>query len=160
MNMNINRRSGLVKRQRGIVLVIALMLLIMITLFAVTAIRSSTTELSIVGNVQLQSELSAAAQEGIETRINSMTDFNNVAIGQSVATASLSTQGGRYTVAVSAPKCIKAARISGNSLTNSNMTMSDITYWEVDATVVDASSGATASVTQGVKTRMPTGSCP
>ena len=141
-------------------LVVAMVLLIMITLFAISAIRSSTTELQIVGNAQVRKELAAAAQEGIENRINSVTDFNNVIAGAPVAAASYPLQGGRYDVAVSPPKCLQAVPIAGNSLVNSGVGASDTTYWEVVATVTDTNTGATMETTQGLKMRMPANSCP
>ncbi len=147
-------------KQAGVVLVVAMVLLIMITLFAITAIRSSTSELQIVGNAQVRKELAAAAQEGIENRINSVSDFNNVIAGVPLSAASYPLQGGRYGVEVSAPRCLKAVATLGNSLVNAGVSASDTTYWEVDATVTDNNTGATMQTTQGLKMRMPANSCP
>lgn len=152
--------GGTGKRQSGVVMVVALVMLILITLFAVSAIRSSTTELQIVGNAQLQSEMASAAQEGIESRLNTMTDFNNVAAGVPVAAASVPTQGSRYTVTVAAPVCIKSVSVDGNSIVSGSVSQSETTYWEVQSTVTDSNSGATMNTTQGLKMRMPVGSCP
>ena len=45
-----NRRS----RQQGATLMIALIMLIMLTLFAISAMNTSTTNLRVVGNMQAQ----------------------------------------------------------------------------------------------------------
>lgn len=148
------------KNQSGVVLIITMVLLIMITLFAVTAIRSSTTELQIAGNAQLRKELAAAAQEGVEMRINSMTDFNNLIAGVPVGVATYSLQGGRYAVDVSEPACIKAVPEPGTSLVNAGVAASEFTYWQLVSSVTDTNSGATVRSSQGVKMRMPLGSCP
>ncbi len=53
--------------QRGATLVIALVMLILLTLFAVTALNTGTTNLKIVGNMQARSEAMGTAQQTIET---------------------------------------------------------------------------------------------
>lgn len=147
-------------RQSGVVLIITMVLLIMITLLAMTAIRSSTTELQIAGNAQLRKELAHAAQEGVEVRINSMTDFNNVIAGVAVGTATYTLQGNRYQVKVSEPVCVKSVPEGGTSLVNAGVSASETTYWRVQSTVEDATNGAVLTSSQGVKMRMPLGSCP
>ena len=78
------RKSFNRPRERGVVLIVSLIMLILITLFAVAAIRSSTTELQIAGNEQIRKQLSAATQAAIEERLNSMADLNNLVLGQQV----------------------------------------------------------------------------
>lgn len=158
--MNLVQASKPHTHQGGMVLIITMVLLTMITLLAITAIRSSTTELQISGNAQLHKELANAAQEGIELRISSMTDFNNVVAGVQVGAASYSVQGGRFTVIVTAPVCVKSVPEAGSSLVNAGVSATETTYWNVGATVTDTNSGAQMTSSQGVKMRMPIGSCP
>ena len=59
------------QRQSGATLITALIMLIVLTLLVVSGIRSSNTNLRIAGNVQMQAEASAAAQQAIERVISS-----------------------------------------------------------------------------------------
>ncbi len=58
------------QRQRGATLVIALIMLVLLTLFALSAMNTGTTNLKIVGNMQARSEAMSAAQEAVETVIS------------------------------------------------------------------------------------------
>ena len=57
-------------RQQGATLMIALIMLIMLTLFAISAMNTSTTNLRVVGNMQAQQEAIAASQATIEAVIS------------------------------------------------------------------------------------------
>lgn len=59
------------RRQRGATLVIALILLVVLTLFSLSAYHTSVTDLKTVGNAQVRTEALNAAQEAIETAISS-----------------------------------------------------------------------------------------
>lgn len=63
-------------RQRGATLVVALVFLVLMGLFAVTAFLSSSTELRIVGNMQARNEGIAAAQVAIEQAVQGNTFAN------------------------------------------------------------------------------------
>jgi len=63
-----------IRAQRGATLVIALIMLVLLTLFAISALNTSTTNLKVVGNMQARTEAFNAAQQGIDTVI-SRTDF-------------------------------------------------------------------------------------
>ena len=54
------------QRQSGATLIVALIMLIMMTVLAVSAINLSTINLKIVGNMQSQKAMDAAAQDAIE----------------------------------------------------------------------------------------------
>jgi Tfp pilus assembly protein PilX len=64
----------IIRSQRGATLVIALIMLVLLTLFAISALNTSTTNLKVVGNMQAHTEALNAAQQGIDTVI-SRTDF-------------------------------------------------------------------------------------
>jgi hypothetical protein len=55
--------------QRGAALVIALILLVILTLLAVTGMRMSVAELTMAGNEQFRHQASAASSAGIEVAI-------------------------------------------------------------------------------------------
>lgn len=152
-------------REKGVVLVVSLILLILITLFAVAAIRSSTTELQIAGNEQIRKKLSATNQTAIEERLNSMADFNNLALGQSVANFTeqkfCNSGGGKcIAVTVCTPVCLRAVPITGGSLVHTSGANTEMTYWEIQAIATDETTNTRVETRQGFRVRMPSGSCP
>lgn len=64
------------RRQRGATLIVTLVMLIMLTLFAISAMNTSTTNLQVVGNMQMRHEGLRATQEAIEATL-STTRFLN-----------------------------------------------------------------------------------
>lgn len=58
------------RRQRGATLVVALIMLVLITLFALSSMKTATTSLMVTGNMQAKSEALNAAQETIEAVIS------------------------------------------------------------------------------------------
>lgn len=147
-------------RQQGVVLIIALVLLVMLTLFAVSAIRSSVVELQVTGNEQIRKELAAAAQDEIEKYLSSMTVFNNLINGVVVTPTSASLRGGKITAVAPKPVCVKSEPLTGSSLAHSSVGTSETDYWEVTATATDTVTGGSVTITQGFRMRMPLGSCP
>ena len=65
-----------IRRQRGATLIVTLIMLVVITLFAVSAFNSSNINMKVVGNMQSQAEAMAASQRAIEETV-SHTDFYN-----------------------------------------------------------------------------------
>jgi len=59
-----------IRRQGGATLVIALIMLVLLTLFAVSSMNTANTNLRVVGNMQAKSEALNAAQETIESVIS------------------------------------------------------------------------------------------
>lgn len=57
-------------RQGGATLLVTLIMLIMLTLFAISAMNTSTTNLQVVGNMQIRSEALASTQQTIEAAIS------------------------------------------------------------------------------------------
>lgn len=58
------------RRQAGATLMVTLIMLIMLTLFAVSAMNTSTTNLQVVGNMQSRTEALEASRVAIETTIS------------------------------------------------------------------------------------------
>ena len=58
-------------RQRGAALIVSLIMLVLITLLAITSFRLGKADVQIVGNMQSRSQALGAAQRGIETVISS-----------------------------------------------------------------------------------------
>ncbi len=62
--------------QHGATLLVVLVMLVMITLFVLSMIRLSNTNLRVVGNMQSQRALESGAQQAIEEKIGSIAFFN------------------------------------------------------------------------------------
>ena len=58
------------RRQEGATLLVTLIMLIMLTLFAISAMNTSTTNLQVVGNMQIRSQALASSQQTIEAAIS------------------------------------------------------------------------------------------
>ena len=138
-----------IKSQSGATLITALIMLIVLTLLVVSGIRSSNTNLRIVGNMQMQEEAVAAAQQAIE-RVLSSSVFE-------LPTPSAQTVGS-YTVTFGPLTCL-----SFRQTVKTDPNLPDIckgsaglascywTTWDITATAVDASTGAKAEIHQGVR---------
>ena len=148
-------------RQGGATLLVVLVMLVMITLFVVSMIRLSSTNLKVVGNMQALRALEASAQQAIESSISSYTFFSDAAnnTGQWPVTTNFINQTvNGYVVAISRPTCISSGAATGYSLT-SNISPED-TNWEVPASSTDSITAAQINLVQGVKMRLPAGNCP
>ena len=132
-------------RQNGATLITALIMLIVLTLLVVSGIRSSNTNLRIAGNMQMQEEAVAAAQQAIESVI-------------SARTLVVSTQTvGHYTVTFGQLICQSASQISAAAAAATPDCQGSpgtptcySTTWDIAATAIDASTGATAEIHQGI----------
>ena len=146
------------RSQVGSTLVVSVIMLIVLTMFVISAINSGTINLRIAGNAQAQEEARAAAQRALEVLISSSTNFYPTRATASTTSYSINNDtstslSGDYSVAVSSPVCKRAApQIPAKSLACANGAKAGIncwdTVWEVTAT---ATRGSTSqNVTQGV----------
>ncbi len=145
-------------RQRGMTLVVSLIMLVVITLFVLSAIRLSTANLRTVGNMQARSEAAAASQRAIEDLLSSVSAFT--APGSVASSVTVNVNKTDYTVAVATPVCVKTEPVTGNSYDNSGLALQD-TYWDLQTTATNAKSGANVTTHQGVKVRLSaSATCP
>lgn len=86
--------------QRGAVLVIALLLLVMLTLLAITGMRTAIAELWMAGNEQFHRQAVEAASAGAEVAIARMRVSRDVADIGPVAVGDSASPSGSYSVAV------------------------------------------------------------
>ena len=168
-------------RERGVTLLISLIMLTILTLFVSAMIRLSSTNVLIAGNMAIQHALRDAVQQAIETDLNSTAFFTDAANGtgcwDSTATSSalgtyntvgtnscfVNSGTNGYTIRLYKPVCLKWQPAAGYSALQTatgqgNTTLAD-TYWEVSATGTDTLTGATVTLTQGVKTTTSPGNC-
>lgn len=135
--------------QQGIALVTALIMLVVLSMLAVSSVSSTHSSIRIVGNMQAEDEALTAAQFAIEKTLSSLSSFTEPAA--QTLTVDINRDGlWDYQVAVSAPVCHNSKPMSGYSASLA-ATAPRTTYWEVQAEVLDPRTGARTVVHQGVE---------
>lgn len=160
-------RQRAVGRQSGIVLILSLIMLVVLTLLAVSAIRLSTANLRTVANAQARTEAMSTANRMISQVLSS--NFTDNIAG--TASSTTVTEGGKsYTVTVARPCLVSNKPVRNidldlavaddkkclDTLTNPYSACSD-SVWQVQASSSSGWFGATVSVTQGTGVRMDNG---
>ncbi len=179
-------RSKLWHYQEGATLLVALVMLVVLTLFAITAINFTNINSKIAGNQQFKKEAEVAAQQAVEQIISSDFTTNPLATNVNVDINNDGTND--YVVNVARPTCLISKPILVSELditvaddqacfTSSKGTTTGLigtgsvggsslcsnTQWDVQATVTDSgitgSSGSGAQVVlhQGVSKRVAVG---
>lgn len=122
-------------RQRGISLIVGLIMLVLITLLVVTSFNISSSHLRVVNNVQIQTELEAAANAAVERTISTTAFANSAgytateAISQFEASSS-GTTAQKTAVSVAVTAACEKARILSNKEAN---TVSKNCIWDPDS---------------------------
>ena len=170
-------------RQDGATLVVGLIMLIVLTMLVLSAMRSGTTNLKVVGNMQVSAEAGAAAQQAIEQIIS--TNFTLAPPAQQTITVDLNGDGSvTYPVVVATPSCNSTKDLKNSDLDanvaedlvcmgsgtpqNTGIISSSGTggtvqswcakqQWDVQADVTDTNSGAKVTHHQGVSLRVEVG---
>ncbi|MGQ0522218.1 MAG: pilus assembly PilX family protein [Betaproteobacteria bacterium] len=143
--------------QRGATLLVSLIMLVVLTLFAVTGFNLSSVNLRIAGNFQMQKTMEAAAQQAIEQVISASASFGGLKQDISVPPYTVTVTGPAG--GTTGPKCNYAVTAKGYTKKIGELTPED-TDWELKAEVSDTSSGARATLVQGVRVRLLSGNCP
>ena len=139
------------QRQNGAALLVAMFMLVMMTMLAVSSINLSTVNLKIVGNMQWQKEMDAAVQDAIEQVMSEYTLFT------SPAATTIATAYGN--VSVDQIVCISTQEAYGFTVVTPGATPFD-NIWEVKSSITDPLTGATTTMHQGVSILMLAGNCP
>ena len=147
MKTGVNTRTS----QCGAVLVVSLLMLVVITLLAVSSINLSTVNLRIVDNMRTQQEAESAAQQAIERVLGNVANFETP-----TAYNDLTING--IAVDTTAPVCLQAMPADGNSAVWP--LAPEDTAWMLAADVTNATTGADVDIHQGVTIRLVAGSCP
>ena len=159
-------RSASKRHQSGSALIVGTIMLVLLTLFVLSAISSGLINLRIASNTQAVDEARAAAQLGIERVVSSLANFDPTPTGLAATNLSVNNDSsGNYSVTVSAPICRRAAlQIPPRSTDCANGVASGVacvdTLWELTATATDARSGVSQTVTQGVSITFAPGLSP
>lgn len=182
MNRRPHLRRTRQPAQRGITLVVALVMLLALSMLAVWAFNGSTANLRIVGNTQARQEALVAAQAAVETTISSQNFVQHAAAvaatplpidvdgdGTQDLTARLSPAPACYRVRIvkvgeldpgtpSDVSCMGGAtqntgiEVEGAAAPTGDSICAD-SEWNVRAEVTDARSNAYVAVNQGVGVR-------
>ncbi len=135
-------------RQRGAALIVGLVLMMVLTLLAISTMRTSTLELAMAGNAQYHEQATQLAEAGIEDAIsqienediplNPVTDWQSN-YSQTVRTPEDDGDLGRYDVTIKYLHCGNAP--SGDS--------GDADFYEIEATGLSAARNAKSTFRQG-----------
>ena len=138
------------KHQRGVVLIMAMVMLFILSTIAVSAIRASNSGIRIVGNMQAQDEVELAAQLGIEQVMSNLNNFTTPAGG--TVNVDINRDGvNDYAVTVAAPSCVATWDIKNAYSAQLSAQSPKTSIYDVTAVVTDSRTGATATIHQGVR---------
>ena len=172
--MIVSRRHLASYHECGATLLVTLVLLIVLTMFAISMISSSNLNLKIVGNFQQQKIMEQGASDNLESFISSSGNFSETtAAPPAVCVNGLdSSCTGGYQVLITVPsstpssetlatKCIKSSTATGYTKKIGELAPED-NDWEVQASVVDPvdNSKVYMKIVEGVRVRMLAGNCP
>ena len=172
------------QRQRGATLVIALIMLLVLSMLAIQAFKSSTTNQRVIANTQARAQALAAVQAAIEATISS-SQFTRTPAEVAAVPILVDIDGDgthKYTVALSpAPVCYRKKVIPTSALDLAAPAFKDVnclgssqrefgtdndmagsttdsicanTDWNVRAVVTDAATKASVAINQGVTVRV------
>lgn len=169
-------------RQSGMTLIIALVMLIILTLFGVSMIKLGGSSLEVVGNMQAKKATEAAAQLPLEETISSIKTFNDAVtlnnLGGSIVCGTdadgdpvnwtlesgiwvCNTVANSYAVKVTLPECVYFETAVGYAKDEvAGYVPPEDTVWDLKAVATDNLTGAESEVHQGVLIRRTKGNCP
>ncbi len=171
-----------VARERGITLIVSLIMLMVLTLLVVSAIRFGNINLQIAGNVQSQSEAAAATQIAIERvlqQVKTASSIQSIAAFPASAPQVINAGGASYKVASTAPACLLKKPVSNADLnpakasdipcfesqdqdkqetadgqTTTSPSACNDQRWTVQANVLDDTTGTKVTTVQGFAVRV------
>jgi Tfp pilus assembly protein PilX len=172
------------RRQKGVSLILSLIFLVLMSLLAISAFNTSSTNLRVAGNMQARQEGAAAAQVAIEQTISSINfTISPDVVATTTVTVDIDGNGNAdYQVRLSpAPRCIRVLPIRNGDLdpaADADLTcmasnvaqgagmeseggagsfgnsLCSISEWQIRAESTDPRTGQKTAVVQGVATRM------
>lgn len=143
------------RRQEGATLLIALVFLVIFTMFAISGMNTGIVNLRTANNAQLVVEAQYAAQQTIEQLLGSASSFSAVAASPTTTQVDSNGDGSvNATVVTQPPKCLSIAPAAGYSYAFAGSAPKD-TVWEVVSTATDGAFGTSITLRQGVKVRLP-----
>lgn len=167
MDVHVSRR-----KQGGAVLVVSLIMLLLVTVMAISSFNLSQTNLKVVGNLESRAQAEAFAQAAIDEAIStalfasgSPNVFLNSCAPNTKCYSVGSGEAAGVTVTLESPRCVRVRTIRNSELDADRLTdrqcfvggqenslCAEVT-WELRAAALDGVSGARATVRQGVSMR-------
>lgn len=161
------------RKQRGMTLIITMVMLVILTLFVVSAIRIANINLRITANYQWQKEMEAVTDAAIEQLASSMTAFDNSAVQAGTATdqeicatgsvadagVTCASLGSSSIGTVSVPRCYTSRIAAGYSKKLGELSPDD-NEWLIKSTATDSVTNAKVTVYRGITVRMLANNCP
>ena len=156
------------RRQSGTTLLVVLIMLVVLTLLAISGMRMGTSSLQIVGNMQARKFVDNIAAQAVEDVMNSIAPFNaptgpvTVRTGGTTVSAnadtwtSLTSPSG-IDVKISTRTCLFSAPASGYSAVSTIAPEDNL--WQFTVDVRDTFTKAQTSMMQGAKIRQLFGAC-
>ena len=139
-------------RQSGATLIVVLIMLVILTLFAISAVNLSSSNLRVISNMQARKLVEQVGLQGSEQVMSSMANFTSP-----TGAVTVSAPTG-ITVTVSTRVCQFATAAQGYSAVQP--IVPEDTQWDYAVTVTDSVTNASARFWQGAKIRMLAGNCP
>lgn len=159
------------RSQRGVTLMITLIMLVVMTLFAVSSMRLANVNLKIAGNFQWQKQMEMMTDSALEQFISSANNFSSTAIqagtatdqdicadGTVVASGNCSLLNAKVGT-LSVPRCTGTRTASGYTKKLGELTPED-SDWVLKSQATDSVSGAKVTIYRGVTVRLLAGNCP
>jgi Tfp pilus assembly protein PilX len=138
--------------ERGATLVVTLIMLVIMTLFAIAAVNLSGSNLKVIGNMQARTAAESAAQWAIEDTLSSINWFR---AGYATERSVVAPNG--LTARVQGRSCKSATPVPDN--TNQHPILPEETVWEFRVEVTDPQTNAKAVIWQGARIKMLAGNC-
>lgn len=146
------RRYPLASSQRGAILVITLVLLLVITLAGIQLMEQTSTNKTLVQNENSRMLTEHLAQNIANDIISDIEHYLDP------ATISIPATYDGFTVDYTIPVCTQAKEVDGYSL--SAQIVPETTHWSFTVTVTDPLTGASTKLDIGTKFNYTTGLCP
>ena len=148
------RLAGSKLRQRGMTLLVGMIMLMLITMLVTTAFTMSTSNLKSVGNMQAHDQAIAAANIALEQVLSS--PFTATPQAETINVDNNNDGITDYEVAIATPVCIRAsidALATKSDIDNPLLSTIDQwnTIWDVQAVVTNANTGANTTVSAGMR---------
>lgn len=149
-------------RQRGATLLVSLIMLVILTLFVVSAFNLSSANLKIVGNFQQSRAIEAIAQVATDQVISDIANFNlTLPLTQTICvngTGTNCTGGSNVLVTVTCNYAIAATGYT-KAIFNLMAPPPEDTDWETRAETTDPLTGTKAVIVRGSSIMLLAGNC-
>lgn len=148
--------------QRGVVLVVSLLLLTLLSVIVVTAVHTDTTQVRIIANMQDELSLDAITQAELDQVVGQARGFQAQTCDpppyRKTLDAVRAATASEYEFDLDEPRCLHAQAESGSSAV-SGVGLEE-TLWELRIKVKDLRTGNELIMRSGVLLHLPTGMCP